>query len=226
MIGIEIQSGLPRYTQDLLRVVQSPALQACIQPAVINQVRQTMASEIIRGSGGSFNGRDLQVRESDGAFSQVVLRDAGRRSSQVLRMMITGGTVRIPSARMSTMIIRRDRSFSHGEIRRLIAFTQAQGSRIPGDKQIFVSPRTTNGVFVVVRGSEGTTLFLRTATGRNFGSRAIAFLPSRATYRRRIFLDVALQREAPLVAAIVDDCVARIFGENLDRVYNGTGRFR
>lgn len=222
-VRITIQTGLPAFTDDLqkyLKEMKKPDNRKCLVRALTGRTRAGMLTTARSQLGAGIPTTNInrafrsQFRGPEGIV-QIV---GSNRTSQILRLMTTGGTVQIPSRRMTSMVIRRNKNWSYSEIRSTIRHVKSSGVDLPttSGKILTIGAKLGNVTPVLITGPEGTTLCTREA------KEIIAFLPNSATYKKQLNFTPEVTRE---INEHLDEdyrrCIGRKATARLKRKYYG-----
>lgn len=217
MLNISVQTDINRFARDLKTYTTKiePKTRRCLHQKMVERGREaaiktaqrltknvarTELETIIRSEVAASG----QFRRANGQFgsaaAQITLRRIkGNRTSQVLRMMVVGGRVRINSPEMEGMTIAE--GVNVDTARRILVQTIRTGKLIISEAsgtKTWYGRKLGNSNYTVVSNRKGLTLFKRSgryhrairrsgSTGGNRASVFVAFLPKRATFKKNQF---------------------------------------
>lgn len=188
-VSYTLESGLPAAIRDINRLIgeyKSPRSRRCLTLRITEKLSDGVNAEAARVLGRS--ARKSLKTENIGTSGRIRI-DTSHRQGQVLRMMLVGGAVTIPSRRMRSMIILYSR-YSHDAVREIIQHVRTSGSSFTSraGNAVTIGARRGANTFVLIDSPRGLTVMIR-QTGER-----IAFLPRSATYQRRFLIEPIVQR--------------------------------
>ena len=211
---VGFSTNLPDYQRLLSEYDKvSTAEQNCLRRKIMTRAAVEVRKEARRVTKGVSTAKlneiirldvDAQNRTAGGRFASgrgrlFINRTSASRTSQVLTLMVTGGSARVPSDAMRSSVIRLNGTRRSVRIlKRIYRKTRTTGKRLDSNGSTVwygINNRGTNTNYTVMKVRNGHLLFERrgryvpatrktgTTGGNRPDSKPIAYFPERVTYK-------------------------------------------